>query len=38
MTFPISRFEKKYLENLHYEGNEKYLKKYKGFQNPVQEV
>ena len=26
----ISRFEKRYLENLRYEGNEKYLKKYKG--------
>ncbi len=27
---PLERFEKKYLDNLHYEGNEEYLKEYKG--------
>ncbi|MBS9464401.1 hypothetical protein KIM67_18435 [Flagellimonas sp. 389] len=31
---PIARIEEKYRENLQFEGNEEYLKKYKGFKNP----
>lgn len=31
---PITRFEAKYHKNLRYEGNEEYLKKYKGFKDP----